>query len=144
MTLDELLRHEDIHVILGESMIGSRIEVELPNVHVLRDYPNSQYFNAFDAVIQAGGYNSFHETRAFGLPVLFYPNLETGMDDQLARCLVAEDEGWGYVVKNRTEDSIRIGIEKLLNHSSSSTTQQSANGADVLAENLHSKLGEIT
>lgn len=144
MTLDELLRHEDIHVILGESMIGSRIEVELPNVHVLRDYPNSQYFNAFDAVIQAGGYNSFHETRAFGLPVLFYPNLETGMDDQLARCLVAEDEGWGYVVKNRTEDSIRIGIEKLLNHSSSSTTQQFANGADVLAENLHSKLGEIT
>jgi len=144
MTLDELLRHEDIHVILGESMIGSRIEVELPNVHVLRDYPNSQYFNAFDAVIQAGGYNSFHETRAFGLPVLFYPNLETGMDDQLARCLVAEDEGWGYVVKNRTEESIRIGIEKLLNHSSSSTTQQFANGADVLAENLHSKLGEIT
>ena len=71
MTLDELLRHEDIHVILGESMIGSRIEVELPNVHVLRDYPNSQYFNAFDAVIQAGGYNSFHETRAFGLPVVF-------------------------------------------------------------------------
>ena len=66
------------------------------------------------------------------------------MDDQLARCLVAEDEGWGYVVKNRTEDSIRIGIEKLLNHSSSSTTQQFANGADVLAENLHSKLGEIT
>ena len=144
MTLDELFNHDGIHVVLGESMIGDRIDVQMPNVHILRDYPNAQYFNAFDAVIQAGGYNSFHETRAFGLPVLFYPNLETGMDDQLARCLVAEDEGWGYVVKNRTEESIRIGIEKLLNHSSTSTTQQFANGADVLAEKLHSKLGGIT
>jgi hypothetical protein len=140
MTLDELLRHEDIHVILGESMIGSRIEVELPNVHVLRDYPNSQYFNAFDAVIQAGGYNSFHETRAFGIPVLFYPNLETGMDDQLARCLVAEAEGWGYVVKNRTEESIRIGIEKLLNHHQIEQADAEKNGADTLSLELISRL----
>ncbi len=140
MTLDELLRHEDIHVILGESMIGSRIEVELPNVHVLRDYPNSQYFNAFDAVIQAGGYNSFHETRAFGLPALFYPNLETGMDDQLARCLVAEAEGWGYVVENRTEESIRIGIEKLLNHPQVQLTNAEHNGADSLTLELINRL----
>ena len=140
MTLDELLRHEDIHVILGESMIGSRIEVELPNVHVLRDYPNSQYFNAFDAVIQAGGYNSFHETRAFGLPALFYPNLETGMDDQLARCLVAEAEGWGYVVENRTEESIRIGIEKLLNHPQVQLTNAEYNDADSLTLELINRL----
>ena len=140
MTLDELLRHEDIHVILGESMIGSRIEVELPNVHVLRDYPNSQYFNAFDAVIQAGGYNSFHETRAFGLPALFYPNLETGMDDQLARCLVAEAEGWGYVVEKRTEESIRIGIEKLLNHPQVQLTNARNNGADSLTLELINRL----
>ncbi len=106
MTLDELLNHDGIHVVLGESMIGARIDVQMPNVHILRDYPNAQYFNGFDAVIQAGGYNSFHETRAFGLPALFYPNLETGMDDQLARCLLAEEEGWvDYVVekKNATE-----------------------------------------
>ncbi len=96
-------------------MIGSRIEIDLPNVHIIRDYPNSQYFNGFDAVVQAGGYNSFHETRAFGLPALFYPNMETGMDDQFARCKLAEEEGWGYVVKERTQDSIREGVKKLLN-----------------------------
>ena len=144
MTLDELLKHDNIHIVLGESMIGSRIRVELPRIHVLRDYPNSQYFNGFDAVIQAGGYNSFHETRAFGLPALFYPNLETGMDDQLARCLLAEEEGWGYVVKHRTERGIRVGIEKLLNHSSTSKPQRLANGAEALAENLVSKLGGIS
>ena len=115
MTVDALLKHENVHVILGESMIGPRIEIDLPNVHIIRNYPNSQYFNGFDAVVQAGGYNSFHETRAFALPALFYPNMETGMDDQLARCKVAEEEGWGYVVKERTQDSIREGVKKLLN-----------------------------
>ena len=51
-------------------MIGDRIDIEMPNLHIIRDYPNSQYFNGFDAVIQAGGYNSgvCDETRAFGLP----------------------------------------------------------------------------
>ena len=136
MTLEELLKYENIHIILGESMIGSRIEIELPNVHIIRDYPNSQYFNGFDAVIQAGGYNSFHETRAFGLPALFYPNMETGMDDQLARCLVAEEEGWGYVVQNRTKQHIQLGIKKLFNHSSKSKPQQEINGADKLCQQL--------
>ena len=140
ITLDEILKHDGIHVVLGESMIGSRIDVELPNVHVLRDYPNSQYFKGFDAVIQAGGYNSFHETRAFGLPVLFYPNLETGMDDQLARCLVAEDEGWGYVVKTRTEKTIQDGIQKLLNSIGEIKSVTHENGADTLSKALHANL----
>ena len=95
-------------------MIGSRIEIDLPNVHIIRDYPNSQYFRGFDAVVQAGGYNSFHETRAFGLPALFYPNMETGMDDQLARCKIAEEEGWGIVNTNRTKPSIQKDIISLL------------------------------
>ena len=62
MTVDALLKHENLHVVLGESMIGSSIEIDLPNVHIIRDYPNSQFFYGFDAVVQAGGYNSFHET----------------------------------------------------------------------------------
>lgn len=140
MTLDEISNHDDIHVVLGESMIGSIIDIQMPNVRVLRDYPNSQYFKGFDAVIQAGGYNSFHETRAFGLPALFYPNHETGMDDQLARCLVAEEENWGYVVKNRTQENIRNGIQKLLNHTGRKATIISANGAETLSKVLNAKL----
>jgi len=140
MTLDELLKIENLHVILGESMIGDRIDIEMPNLHIIRDYPNSQYFNGFDAVIQAGGYNSFHETRAFGLPALFYPNMETGMDDQLARCRVAEKEGWGYVVKERTQKSIREGIGTLLVHAQNRNTSSQANGADELCRQLISHL----
>jgi len=142
MTLDALLKYDSLHVILGESMIGDRIDIQMPNLHIIRDYPNSQYFNGFDAVIQAGGYNSFHETRAFGLPALFYPNMETGMDDQLARCRVAENEGWGYVVKERTQKSIRQGIAMLLSDSNSMHELNLPNGADTLCEKLLNELGE--
>lgn len=140
MTLDELLNRDGIHVVLGESMIGARIDVQLPNVHILRDYPNAQYFNGFDAVIQAGGYNSFHETRAFGLPALFYPNLETGMDDQLARCLLAEEEGWGYVVEKRTQQNIGVGVGKLLQHGVAERPLMKENGAETLSIHLLAKL----
>ena len=143
MTLDALLKYDNLHVILGESMIGDRIDIEMPNLHIIRDYPNSQYFNGFDAVIQAGGYNSFHETRAFGMPALFYPNMETGMDDQLARCRVAEKEGWGYVVQNRTKQQIQQGIENLLNHTSKQEPREYVNGADELSGKLISQIGVI-
>ena len=81
---------------------------------MLRDYPNSMYYNGIDFAIQAGGYNSFHEMRNLGIPTLFYPNMNTGMDDQLARCKVAEDEQWGLVLLKRTEKSISSSISKLL------------------------------
>ena len=143
MTLDALLKYENLHVILGESMIGDRIDIEMPNLHIIRDYPNSQYFNGFDAVIQAGGYNSFHETRAFGLQALFYPNMETGMDDQLARCLIAEKEGWGFVVKERNETTIQEGIRNLLEHQPKNISSEHINGADELCQKLITRIEVI-
>ena len=136
LTVESLLTNSDVHIVLGESMIGSRIEIELPRVRILRDYPNSVYFNGFDATIQAGGYNSFHETRSFGLPALFYPNLNTGMDDQLSRCLVAEQEGWGIVLKSRTEKSISESCGSLLNLIGSVQKTSYQNGAGELSEKL--------
>jgi UDP:flavonoid glycosyltransferase YjiC (YdhE family) len=133
-TVDALLKNSKVHIVLGESMIGPRIELDLERVRVLRDYPNSMYFRGFDATVQAGGYNSFHETRKFGLPALFYPNMNTGMDDQLARCNVADIEGWGKVVQKRTHDNILLACEDLLNRlKNSSTIPKQLNGADILS-----------
>ena len=129
ITVEALLKHNDVTVVIGESMLGERIDISLDRVVLLRDYPNSMYFNAFDATVQAGGYNSFHETRRFGLPALFYPNMNTGMDDQLARCKVAEQEGWGHVVEKRNQLSISKGIEKLFSIKNSSSYGGSPNGA---------------
>ncbi|MED5376314.1 MAG: hypothetical protein VX892_07385, partial [Candidatus Thermoplasmatota archaeon] len=95
--VDALLAHDDVHVVLGESLLGDRLQINLDRVHLIRDYPNALFLNAFDVSIQAGGYNSFHEMRKQVIPTLFLPNMNTGMDDQLARCEVAEKEGWGIV-----------------------------------------------
>ena len=140
LTLECLLEKPDVYVILGESLIGERIDVDLPRVQILRDYPNSMYFRGFDATVQAGGYNSFHETRMFGLPALFYPNMNTGMDDQLARCKVAEEEGWGIVVKNRSLKTIHLATQQLLGTLSKTAPHRIESGAWDLANQLKSKM----
>ncbi len=136
LTIDSLLKNPNLHIVLGESLIGERIDISLPRVHILRDYPNSIYFNGFDATIQAGGYNSFHETRNHGLPTLFYPNMSTGMDDQLTRCQVAESEGWGIVLEIRTKDSIEKSCLLLLDKIVERGAPANHEGANMLAKIL--------
>jgi UDP:flavonoid glycosyltransferase YjiC (YdhE family) len=140
LTVDALVKHENVHVVIGESMLGERIFFQHPRIQLLRDYPNSMYFRAFDASIQAGGYNSFHEMRTFGLPTLFYPNMNTGMDDQLARCNIAQSEGWGLVLEERTEASIAGSIRALLDLEVPRERPQLTNGADELATLLLKKM----
>jgi hypothetical protein len=133
LTVEALTGQEGVHVVLGESMIGERLDISIKNVHIIRDYPNSMYFRAFDATVQAGGYNSFHETRSFGLRALFYPNMETGMDDQLARCQVAESEGWGKVLQSRTEKSIAEACQNLISDTDYKKPSTLQSGAIELA-----------
>ena len=130
--VDALLEHEGMYVVLGESLLGDRLKVEIDRVIIIRDYPNALFFNAFDYSIQAGGYNSFHEMRRQGIPTLFLPNMETGMDDQLARCKVAEEEGWGIVASQSLSES----INRLLDHGKISGISSIENGSDVLARKL--------
>ena len=142
MTVEALTSHDDVHIVVGESMIGERLDISMDRVHIIRDYPNSMYFRAFDASVQAGGYNSFHETRNYGLPTLFYPNMETGMDDQLARCRVAESEGWGSIIVERDQDSVVNGCNSLLTFEANSTTDSHREkGASELAKNLLRRIG---
>ena len=111
--LDNLFQFEDIVVVLGESMLGNRLDFQHNKLRLLRDYPNSIYFNAFDYSIQAGGYNSFYEMRRFGIPTLFIPNSKTGSDDQLSRCMQSVHEGWGLIAKEDEEDYMSK-IEELM------------------------------
>jgi len=140
LTTEALTSRNDVYVVLGESMIGERLEVSLPRVHVIRDYPNSMYFRAFDATVLAGGYNSFHEVRHASMPALFYPNMETGMDDQLARCKVAESEGWGTVLEVRSEESISKAVDKLFSRIGSIDGSSVESGALLLAHQLAAHL----
>jgi len=97
--LSVLKERDDVHVVLGESPIGKRLDIALENGIVLRDYPNSRYFNAFDLVVSAAGYNSFHELMYFSVPTIFIPNEQTVTDDQVARAKRAENAGAAIVVR---------------------------------------------
>lgn len=114
LTIDALLEHNsDLFIVIGESFLGKRVSFSNERVRILRDYPNAIYFNGFDYSIQAGGYNSFHEMRISRIPTIFYPNMNTGMDDQLARCKVSVNEGWGVVVGTRTKKNILTSIAEV-------------------------------
>ncbi len=113
IVVDTILDNPSAHIVLGESMLGERLDLEFERLTVIRDYPNSIYFNGFDMSVQAGGYNSYHEMKIMNMPTIFIPNQNTGMDDQLARCKVAEDEGWGIVIKSVTKQKINEAIERL-------------------------------
>ena len=114
MTIDTLMEYQDVYVVIGESMIGERIEFNHSRVRILRDYPNSLYFNSFDFAIIAGGYNSIHEAVRFQLPSICYPNMNTGKDDQLMRARLIEEAGGLIVVKQRTKRAIKQAIVKML------------------------------
>jgi hypothetical protein len=101
------------YIVIGESLLGQRIDFQHERVRLLRDYPNSIYLNGVDYSVQAGGYNSFHEMRVSRTPTIFFPNMKTGMDDQLARCKVAVNEGWGVVVETRTKKNILSSIAEV-------------------------------
>ena len=137
-----LLAHQDLYIVVGESMIGNRLNISGERIRTLRDYPNSLYFNSFDFSIMAGGYNSYHEAIAFQLPTICIPNKSTGMDDQVARAMVAGDAGAMLVVEDVDEDKLATAIDLILESNKREEMISAAkllgkkNGADELAESL--------
>jgi len=131
IVVDTILENPKSHIVLGESMLGDRLDIDFERLTIIRDYPNSIYFNGFDLSIQAGGYNSYHEMKIMNMPTIFIPNPNTGMDDQYARCRVAEKEKWGVVVESVTKDNIRNAINKLA--SIRPSINEFENGAKTIA-----------
>ena len=114
MAIRLLNEHENVHMVIGESIIGDRLKLKGDRLRIIRDYPNSLLFNAFDFAIMAGGYNSYHEAIAFALPTLFIPNLNTGMDDQLARVKAGQDGNACLVLEEHGEVAFKESILKML------------------------------
>jgi hypothetical protein len=89
--------------------------IELPEgVGILQEYPLSRYLRAFDLVISAAGYNSFHELLLAGVPAIFVPNEHPQQDDQLARARFAEHRGVGACVRVREIYRLGAWVERLL------------------------------
>jgi hypothetical protein len=61
-------------------------------------FPLGRFLMAFDGVITACGYNSFHETMQSQVPVLLVPTAHERLDDQVARASHAAAKGWALML----------------------------------------------
>ena len=83
------LQRLGVQVVLGLSPISLSRQFSHGADKTIVDYPNSKYFSAFDFAVVAAGYNSVCEVVMLGLPAVFFPNIETGADDQAKRAMHA-------------------------------------------------------
>lgn len=115
------------------------------DIHLVRDYPLSRRYAAFDVVISATGYNSFHELLRMGVPSLFVPNAETSLDDQEARARFAAQQGWAHQLPQLSVPAATPLLEELLTDGRSMAERAMAadpgNGAAAAAEFLVSVAG---
>ena len=88
-------------------------------------YPVNRYLNAFDGVISATGYNSYHELMlGYDGPVLLAPTNNVRLDDQVARASYADAQRWAHVVySDRLHEQAQI-IEKFMQQVKSDTIFQ--------------------
>lgn len=95
-----LLGRRNTKLLIAESIIGPSVEASDPNIKIIRNYPNAQYFKAIDFAITAAGYNTYHEMVAFNIPTLFIPNTHTVLDDQVKRAMYLKDRGAALCLMN--------------------------------------------
>ncbi|MCF6465676.1 glycosyltransferase [Clostridium sp. Cult2] len=123
---------DDLQIVLGESIIAHKRYHVDSDIFIIRDYPNSIYFNAFDFAIVNGSYNTFHETIYFGVPTILFPTSTTGTDDQIARANIAEELDTGLVFRDFDSIKLQKAVSKILNPI---TNQSMRNNAKNIFEN---------
>lgn len=135
-----LEKRKDMFVFFGESFIGDRLDVRSPRTIIVRDFPASKYFNAFDAAICACGYNTFHELLHFGVPSIFVPNTSTLKDDQFSRAMNAVTKGAGLLWDGVTEATLETYMDVVFSikniYSDNSKALVKNNGANEAARFL--------
>jgi UDP:flavonoid glycosyltransferase YjiC (YdhE family) len=100
----EALRRLGVRICVTQAEIARSVRTRA-DVHVMREFPLSRLFAAFDLAVSAAGYNSFHELLRFGTPTLFVPKLETALDDQQGRARFAADKGLAHVLERVSVDA---------------------------------------
>ena len=78
-------------------------------------YPLSRYLEAFDGMITATGYNSYHELMmGYDRPVLLAPTNNVRLDDQVARATWAADRGWAHLVRADDPDAQQTVMDRFM------------------------------
>ena len=116
------------------------------SVHVVRDFPLSRRFRAFDLAVSAAGYNSLHELLRFSIPTLFIPNQDTALDDQQRRAQFAADRGLAHLLGGVSVSAATLLLRDLLEHGQQMVAKvpsvDRGNGAAAAAMHLR-RLAEL-
>lgn len=119
-----LTKSPGLKVATAEWLIADQPDQFPGEVITVKTFPIGKYLKAFDFVVSAAGYNSFHELILSHIPTVFVPNENTKMDDQVARAVYAEDAGLALSVtsdniykthscaRQMLDDSFRAGLVK--------------------------------
>ena len=93
----QILQRGGTQVAILESAISTNLALPTAVVKLASTYPIARLYPAFDFVISAAGYNSYHELIKFQVPAAFFP-VRKPTDDQGARARFAEEAGVGVEV----------------------------------------------
>jgi UDP:flavonoid glycosyltransferase YjiC (YdhE family) len=135
----EALRRLGVGICVAQAEIARSVRTRA-DVHVVREFPLSRLYRAFDLAVSAAGYNSFHELLRFGLPTLFVPKLTTALDDQQGRARFAADRGLAHVLEQVSVDAATPLLCDLLERGHAMVARVSSvdrgNGASAAAVHL--------
>lgn len=102
--ISEESRANKVRIVWAKSPLAPPLTDSDPDTVVRQFFPLNRYLNAFDGVITAAGYNSFHELMlGYEGPVLLAPTNNVRLDNQEARAKYAGSRGWADVI---TSDNI--------------------------------------
>jgi UDP:flavonoid glycosyltransferase YjiC (YdhE family) len=90
--LTRITRESETQIAILESAISKQFAVPASVVKVAATYPIARFYRAFDFVISAAGYNSYHELVGSQIPAAFFP-VRKPTDNQPARARYAAEAG---------------------------------------------------
>lgn len=113
--IEQMEKFPDIQLVVAE-WENSQIDFsDLPVTRVVRGFPLSRFFKAFDFSVSAAGYNTFHEVIASGLPTIFVANRHPSMDRQDVRAEYVQAHGAGFDLREDQLYQLPALCEALLN-----------------------------
>ena len=116
--IEHLKSYPDVEIVLGKSPIANENFAEDSDIAIVEAYPISKYFKAFEFMISATGYNTFHECMTFGLPTIFIPvvgALTPGtLEDTEPRARFAESLGLCIHATLNDEAGLKAAIDAMV------------------------------
>ncbi|MEM9583036.1 MAG: hypothetical protein AAGA08_07960 [Pseudomonadota bacterium] len=93
--IEETANTAQIELVIARSPLASTADQDSNGPRSISVFPLGRYLSAFDGIISAAGYNSFHEMLALtDVPLMFVPTIHARLDDQNARAEFACEKGW--------------------------------------------------